>query len=358
MMVIGGPTSDPTATAATNTYVLMWDLAFGQMLSYHWRWDGTAKQAIAETPETRWLDLVTLLQKHFVARDAGVPFRAFRELNVGHPHVTAFETAFGVNADDVRIVSNWDAAQTYRVLDGGATRYEVAPNGYVARLADDSALAGAFANTFNAHALSSGAHHVVVLRSPTKVSVRQPIGADTDLYLDPPTGVQPDRLRVTAIDRTGTRVKQYPPTWEGPFIKLSYTRRLDGLSNGAELAGYDIEAYDNVGTIVAPVPGVEPGVKVLNATISARFGCGPIQRIRFGNEGLPFANAQVTITDPTGRPATERSGFTYVPPTDTTSVTLRIERVAQSGGATVGPIRLGDACGEWRTLIGGGAGVW
>jgi YD repeat-containing protein len=39
-------------------------------------------------------------------------------------------------------------------------------------------------------------------------------------------------------------------------------------------------------------------------------------------------------------------------------VSLTIERVVQSGAATVRPILFHDGCGEWRTFVGGGAGAF
>ena len=48
------------------------------------------------------------------------------------------------------------------------------------------------------------------------------------------------------------------------------------------------------------------------------------------------------------------TGFAYAPPTGTTSVTLTLQRVTPSGGATVSPIRLVDGCGTWLTFVGGG----
>lgn len=65
-------------------------------------------------------------------------------------------------------------------------------------------------------------------------------------------------------------------------------------------------------------------------------------------------SARVTDTAPIGEPADQTSGFSYTPPAGTTSVTLRIQRVVQNGGATVSPIRFYDGCGLWPTFVGGG----
>lgn len=115
----------------------------------------------------------------------------------------------------------------------------------------------------------------------------------------------------------------------------------------------------NVGVVVGPAPGVLPsGDRVLAATLTARLGCGPIDHIQFGNPGSPFSNAQVSITAPMGGPSNQVSGFTYMPPAGTSSVSLTIQRVAQVGGATVSPIRFYDGCGEWQTFVGGGSNAF
>jgi hypothetical protein len=101
--------------------------------------------------------------------------------------------------------------------------------------------------------------------------------------------------------------------------------------------------------------GISPsGDKSLTATLSARPSCGPIQQVVFGNAGQSFANARVAISAPAGGPSDQTTGFTYTPPTGTTAVSLTVQRVTPSGGATVTPIVMTDGCGEWKTLVGGG----
>jgi hypothetical protein len=111
----------------------------------------------------------------------------------------------------------------------------------------------------------------------------------------------------------------------------------------------------NAGVRVERASGLPPSSEpTLQATLTARAGCGSIERIQFGEMGRSFDNARVTITAPAGGQSGQTTGFTYTPSTATTSVSLTIQRVIQSGGATVNPVRLHDGCGEWRTLVGGG----
>ena len=114
------------------------------------------------------------------------------------------------------------------------------------------------------------------------------------------------------------------------------------------------------GVVVGPPPGLPPlnGGPSLVATLTARSGCGAIDHVQLGNLGSAFNNAEVTITSPVGGPSDQTTGFTYTPPLGTTSVSLTIQRVVQSGGATVAPIHVYDDCGEWQTFIGGGANAF
>jgi hypothetical protein len=89
-------------------------------------------------------------------------------------------------------------------------------------------------------------------------------------------------------------------------------------------------------------------------TLAARSGCGAITLVQFGVAGHAFDNASVTITSSLGAPSGQTAGFTFTPPGGATSIAFTIGRVAQSGGATVSPLRLTDGCGEWSTFVGGG----
>lgn len=114
-------------------------------------------------------------------------------------------------------------------------------------------------------------------------------------------------------------------------------------------------ARANAGVQVGRAPGLLPnGDPVLAATLTARPGCGGIERVQFGAQGMPFDNARVSVTAPAGGPTGQTSGFAYTPPPGTMSVTLTIERVAPTGGATVSPIEFVDGCGVWKTFVGAG----
>lgn len=112
---------------------------------------------------------------------------------------------------------------------------------------------------------------------------------------------------------------------------------------------------ENVGIGIGRSPDSGSG---LTATLTARPGCGVIDRIQFGSADTSFSNARVTITSPASGLGGQTDGFTYTPPPGTTSVSLTIQRVVPSGGATVSPILFYDGCGEWRTFVGGGSAAF
>jgi hypothetical protein len=110
----------------------------------------------------------------------------------------------------------------------------------------------------------------------------------------------------------------------------------------------------NAGVQVGTLPNPPGGDHMLSATLTARTGCGGIQSIQFGETGRPFQNARVTIDQPSGGPTDQAQGFTYTPPSGTTTVRITIQRVVPTGAATVSPVFLSDECGRWPTFVGGG----
>jgi CSLREA domain-containing protein len=71
----------------------------------------------------------------------------------------------------------------------------------------------------------------------------------------------------------------------------------------------------------------------------------PIRSLTFG----PLQNARVTLNG-----QTIASGQSFAPPTSATAIDFTVERVTP-GQATTVPFTLVDGCGEWTSLVGGGA---
>jgi hypothetical protein len=188
-------------TMAIDGEVLTWNLAFGMISSY--RWDGGTRS---------WLDLVADLQRTLGPHYAGVPLARYRSLA---PAVT--ESTFG----DLTVIANRDASNSFAV-DG----YDIAPNGFLART--PGAVAGALSD-------AAGVHYVLVERRAGLVTVRQPIGADTSVSIEPPPG---SRFQATAIDVEGAPIGSVAGELRNGRFTFPYT----GVLNGRQVAAYRITA--------------------------------------------------------------------------------------------------------------------
>ena len=96
--------------------------------------------------------------------------------------------------------------------------------------------------------------------------------------------------------------------------------------------------------------------EALTATLTA--GAGTIASVQFGDgvqhPGVP-TNAVIAVTSPGSGPSSITGAQTYTPPAGTSSVTVRITRVA--AGKLFVPVLVSDDCGAWRTFVGAGAGL-
>ena len=194
-------------TMATDSEALTWNMAFGLVSSFSWQ------TAPAET--SPWLELAVALQRDLGPHYAGVPLTGYRSLT---PRVT--RSTFG----DLGVIANWDTDAGY--TDGG---YDVAPNGFLARTADDGIVAGAFQGNFDDAALSPGTHFLIVERNAASLTVRQPIGDDTDVAVDPPSSSDPAHaLQATALDADGKAVGAMTGEQRDGRFVFHYAGTLDG----------------------------------------------------------------------------------------------------------------------------------
>lgn len=201
-------------TMVRDRSVLTWDLAFGMMLSYVW------ETFTADTLESPWLELVGVLQREVAARYAGKPLIDYQYIL---PHVTLTEF------DGLSVTANWHPYLPYRV-DG----YDIAPGGFLARTEDGSLLAGAFPGTgfFNGQPLSPGEHYIVVRRSGQGVTVHQPVGEDTRLYIDVPE--RWSAIKVAVYDAYGVYLGEVD-CWHWPDdgrMSFLYRQYLNGSKVG------------------------------------------------------------------------------------------------------------------------------
>ena len=203
------------ATMALDDEVLSWNMAYGLVSSYAWDKVGPGANP--------WLELVARLQRDFGPHYAGIPLSGYKLIG---PQAT--ESTFG----DLDVVANRDATQSYTA--GG---FGIAPRGFLARTSDSALLAGAFITTFNGAPLSAGTHHVIVERNAASVVVRQPVGADTELVVDPPASwTATQALRATAIAADGTSLG----TTGGSVENGKFVFQYAGVLNGRPVAAYRV----------------------------------------------------------------------------------------------------------------------
>jgi hypothetical protein len=202
-------------TMARDGEVLTWNMAFGMINSYSW--DALAPGA------NPWLDLVARLQRDFGPRYVGIPLADYRNLAQD-----VNESTYG----DLSVIASRDAARGYSVAG-----YDVAPGGFFARTTTNDLLAGAFEGSFDGVPLSAGVHYVIVERDAANVTVTQPVGADSDIAIDPPAAWSAGRsLTATAMASDGTQL--------GPVAGLlqdgRFVFRYAGTMNGRAVAQYRI----------------------------------------------------------------------------------------------------------------------
>jgi hypothetical protein len=195
--------------------VLTWNMAFGMVSSYSW-------DALAPG-DNPWLDLVGELQRDVGPHYAGVPLAGYKDVA---PEVT--ESTFG----DLAVIANWDGNGSF-----AAAGYDVAPHGFLARTADGGLVAGAFRGSFEGVALSAGTHYLIVERDAASVTVRQPVGTDTDVTVAPPSSWSSGKtLQVTAIDGAGKSAGAVQGALRDGKLAFPYTGQL----NGRTIAAYRI----------------------------------------------------------------------------------------------------------------------
>jgi hypothetical protein len=150
-------------TMTTQKSFLTWNLAMGYMLSYD-----LFKSEFGGGLDSEWLGLVSIFQKHVLARYAWERVTGYTDL--AHQVTrTAFETC--------DVIANWDATNGY-----ATSGYTLSPQGVLV-MCDDGGLAAGIFTRYNGTALSPDDHYLIETRGPWGSIVRQPIGPDTDLTL-------------------------------------------------------------------------------------------------------------------------------------------------------------------------------
>jgi hypothetical protein len=143
-----------------------------------------------------WLELASQLQRVLGPHYVGVPLTSYRDVADGMT-----ESVFG----DLTVEANWTDA----VHDG------IAPHGF--RASAPGVVAGVFAGT----------HYLIFERDATGVTVRQPVGADTDVTVDLPAG------NVTALAADGSPIAGVSATVQDGRLVFRWARTLGGRTVAA-----------------------------------------------------------------------------------------------------------------------------
>lgn len=184
------------------------NLAFGYMLSFDFG-------ALGARPEIRpWLPVVGAFQSRVLASYADERMTDYTAI------------ASDVTRSDftgATIIANQRAGQSYAYGE-----HTIAPGGALVLRSDGSLTAGILW-AFNGAALTAGDHYLIVETSGNAITVRQPMGADTDIVLDRP-GAWPQSATIsaTAFGYDGVDLGQRSVIAEGQQIRLAYAGRIGG----------------------------------------------------------------------------------------------------------------------------------
>ncbi len=121
------------------------------------------------------------IQKSVNARTFGAPLLEVETLTDNH---AIRRTAWGEADNPLEIIANFDVdgQETVYALDG----FGIAPDGFLARDASNSVIAGVFEEQFNGQRLSVGTHWLTVEFDERQIEIKHPIGARTTLTLERP----------------------------------------------------------------------------------------------------------------------------------------------------------------------------
>jgi hypothetical protein len=188
-----------------------WNLAFGYMLSYD-----LVESAFGGGLDSEWLGLVAAFQKNVLACYADEVVTHFTNLE---DNVT--QTSF----ESHEVIANWDET---RVFNAG--EHTLPPMGALVTSADGTLTAGVFTR-YNGVSLSAGDHYLIEARGVAKITVHQPIGADTSLTLDlPPSWAPGDSIEAYAYTADDSLIGDIPILVTAQGITFTYQQQLAGQS--------------------------------------------------------------------------------------------------------------------------------
>jgi hypothetical protein len=194
-------------TMTVDKATLVWNVALGYMLSYDTVTGGLGNP---------WLPLVGALQKHVLSRYADEQVTA---------HTAAQDGVTRTDFESHSVMANWDAGRA--LAAGGHT---LSPQGFLVRDDGGSFTAGVFTG-FHGAPLSPGDHYLIEERGAAEITLRQPMGADTELALPYPAGWNAGQaIEATACEADGRAIAGVPVTVTAQGMVFQYQGRRAGQS--------------------------------------------------------------------------------------------------------------------------------
>jgi len=199
---------------------LTWNLALGYMLSYD-----LVQSEFGGGLDSPWLGLVAAFQQRVLARYASERITGFTNVQEEVTQ-TSFET--------FTALANWSQDLPYT-----HDEYILPPQGVLIQNADGTVIAGVFTH-YHGAPLSSGEHYLIEERTDHQITVRQPVGADTNLTVGLlPGWSSASRLVAWAYNAQGQALGTTPVTVSASGASFAYQQQYAGQ----DVAWYTITTY-------------------------------------------------------------------------------------------------------------------
>jgi Domain of unknown function (DUF6259) len=194
-----------------NKATLAWNMAFGFMLSYDLGWTNFGG-GVADP----WLAVVTAFQREVFSRYASERLLSYTDMGDA-----ATRSVF----EHVVVITNWSSTTPY-----GVGSYEIPPSGAMVTSEDGSLIAGVF-SSYNGHPLRTGDHYLIEQHSADAITVRQPMGDDTELTIRNPLGWKiADEPAVSAVSVDGIPLGPVASSATADGVTFVYQHQIAGVA--------------------------------------------------------------------------------------------------------------------------------
>jgi hypothetical protein len=222
------------ATGSNNKANLGWNLLFGCMLNMS-DWEKKL-----ETNSYPWVYVLSDFQKNVVSRIVGKLMTNYTEIS---NNIT--QSTF----DDILVTRNSDPTNSYTTGE-----YTLPSEGVLVTSTNNDLTAGIF-RRFNNEDLTSGDHYLIVNNDPDSITIRQPMGSDTELTIDRPSTWSDDtKIKVYSKGRV---IYYTPKTITSGGICFNWQRILSN-----DTARYYVINYDKSIGIEDPPNSLSHGVNL------------------------------------------------------------------------------------------------